>query len=102
MEGSPSGPSSVPLITERSLMLVSAPGVLESVFDSTRVGQRLDAGPLGWVTNAVTGKRIQEFEVEDEGCLLMMASTTPAIVRPGDFAFMIGRATEDVAVPGVK
>ena len=102
IDGFPSGPSHVPVVSERSLMLASVPGILEGVIDVARVGQRLEPGPLGWITNAVTGQRIQEFEVEGDGWLLMMTSTTPTIVRPGDFAFMIGRATEDLAVPGTQ
>lgn len=102
VDGSPTGPSHLPLITERSLMLASVPGVLEGVFNEDHVGQRLESGLLGWITNAVTGERVQEFEVEGDGWLLMMSSTTPAVVRPGDFAFMIGRATDELAVPGAQ
>lgn len=102
IEGAATGPSHVPVITERSLMLASVPGILEGAVDASRVGQRLAPGPLGWITNAVTGERVQEFEVEDDGWLLMMSSTTPTIVSPGDFAFMIGRATDDIAVSGAR
>jgi uncharacterized protein len=102
LAGTATGPATVPLITKRSLMLASVPGVLEANVDASLVGRPLEPGPLGWITNAVTGERIQEFEVKEEGWLLMMATTAPSIVGPGDFAFMTGLATDDLAVPGAS
>ena len=57
-------------------MLASVPGVLEGVFNEDHVGQRLDSGPLGWITNAVTGERVQEFEVEGDPTSSRIHQTT--------------------------
>jgi predicted deacylase len=98
--GDPTGPATLPLITRRDLMLSSAPGVFETALAPDAVGTRLEPGTLGWITNANTGDRVEEFTVEEDGGILMMAATGPAIVGPGDFTFMVGYADDEVPVPG--
>jgi hypothetical protein len=38
--------------------------------------------------------------VEDRPALLLLARTTPLMVAPGDFAFMVGYPHGEVTVPG--
>ena len=47
-----------------------------------------------------TGATIEELVVEGRTALLLLARTTPLMVAPGDFAFMIGYPSGEVAVPG--
>ncbi len=102
LAGGATGPATVPLIRERSLMLASNPGIFESAIDAGAVGTRIDAGLIGWITNASTGERMEEFRIDEEGSILMMAATAPAVVQPGDFTFMAGTSEEDLDVPNVS
>ena len=61
------------------------------------MGQTIAAGELGRVLNVNTGEVLETFRIERPG-LLMMAVTTPAMVRPGDFAYMVGHQTDEVTV----
>jgi predicted deacylase len=97
--GSATGPARLPVINDRRLMLASTPGAFESTLATGVVGSPIEPGVVGWVTNVVTGEKMEEFVVEDEGALLLMTVTAPAMVRPGDFVFMIGYPDREVAVP---
>lgn len=99
LPGTATGPTRTPVVTDRRLMLASVPGAFESRVSTAAVGNVLEPGTLGWVTNVVTGERIEEFTVEDEGGLLLMAVTSPAMVQPGDFVFMVGYPGREVVVP---
>ena len=98
LAGGPTGPDRVPIITDRRLMLASVPGAFESTVPTSSVGGMIDSGVAGWVTNVVTGARMEEFVVEEDGALLLMTVTQPAMVRPGDFVFMTGYPDHDMAV----
>ena len=98
--GDLTGPATLPLIRERELMLASVPGVFESALGPDAVGQRVPSGTIGWMTDANTGRRIEEFRVENDDAILMMATAGPAVLGPGDFTFMVGRVAEQIPVPG--
>ena len=79
---------------------------------------------IGWVTNVVTGERLEEFVVEAPGettglgagfdffgtdaikafvvtgpPLLMVAQYTPFMVRPGALTLMVGWPDRTIATP---
>ena len=99
LAGGPSGPDRVPVITDRRLLLASVPGAFESAVPTSAVGRGIEAGVAGWVTNVVTGDRLEEFMVEEDGALLLMTVTQPAMVRPGDFVYMTGYPDRVIDVP---
>lgn len=88
--GEPTGPDQVPLVEHKQLFRASTHGVL--VHDGVqpdRVGQRIEPADLGRVIDVATGETVEQFTIDDEAVLLM-ARTTPIMVRPGDFAYMTG------------
>jgi predicted deacylase len=98
LRGTPTGPTRVPVIRERPLFLASTSGVLQSTFTTAAVGTEIPVGRLGWVSDPATGEIWEEFEIDRPG-ILLMAVTTPTIVNPGDFAFMVGIPHDEIAVP---
>lgn len=97
--GGPTGPPRLPVIRERPLFLASTSGILQSGLSTDSVGREIPAGRLGWITSPATGEVWEEFEI-DRPAILLMAVTTPKIVNPGDFAFMVGFPHDEVEVPG--
>ena len=99
--GRATGPPVLPVIRERPLFLSSNSGVLHSAHSTEDVGSEVPAGRLGWISDPATGEVWEEFEIEQPG-ILMMTVTTPAIVNPGDFAFMVGFPHDEIRVPGAR
>lgn len=97
--GDLTGPAQIPVIRDRRLMLASVPGAFESRVGTDGVGGLIEPGVVGWVTNVVTGERLEEFTVDEEGALLLMTVTAPAMVRPGDFVFMVGYPDREISLP---
>lgn len=98
--GKATGPRRVPLIREVKLLGPSVAGILESKFATGHLGSSLPAGPIGWVTAPSTGERLEELTVPREGAILLMVVTTPTMVAPGSFGFMVGFPYDEVDVPG--
>lgn len=97
--GHATGPKRVPVIRDRPLFLASTSGVLHGSVTTDMVGTEIPAGTLGWVADPATGETWEEFSIDRPG-ILLMAVTTPTIVNPGDFAFMVGFPHDEIDVPG--
>lgn len=93
------GLAAVPVIRDLQLVLPSTTGVLCGTLGPADVGRPVLTGTLGWVVNVVTGQRVEEFVVEREGGILLMASASPAMVNPGAYAFMIGFPYDERPLP---
>jgi predicted deacylase len=99
LPGRATGPSSVPLIRAPRFYMPSVSGILNSRHATTDVGKPIQRGVVGWVTVPGTGERIEEFTYDGDDGLLLMVTTTPRLVAPGDFAFMVGPVVGSVDVP---
>ena len=124
LDGVPTGPDEVPILDQVKVFLASHAGALDGRYGPSQVGTRAEAGPVGWVTDLVTGERIEEFLVDEIGSqagmgpgfelwgpgsmreftvteepYLMLAPARPAIVNPGDFTYAVGWAGKTIPIP---
>jgi predicted deacylase len=97
LDGAPTGPRRVPMIERITFFSPSATGVLRGVTPD-RVGQPLEPGVLGWLEDAATGARVEEFSIA-EPALLLLAEQSPRMVAPGAFAYMVGYPSGEIDVP---
>lgn len=109
------GPDQVPILDQVKVFLAFHAGALDGRYGPSQVGIRAEPGPVGWVTNLVTGERIEEFLVDEIGSqagtgagfelwgpgpmkeftvteapYLMLAPARPVIVQPGEFTYAVG------------
>jgi len=98
LDGAPTGPRRVPLIERITFFSPSATGVLRGRPAPEQVGQPIEPGVLGWVEDAATGERVEEFSIEAPA-LLLLADHSPRMVAPGAFAYMVGYPSGDIDVP---
>lgn len=121
IDGDYTGPDKVDILDQVKLFFASRDGALDGPFDYRHVGKPVDGKVLGWVTNVVTGERLEEFTIEQVGetagtgagfdrwgpsvmkpfkverpPILMVSQTLPAMVRPGLLAFMVGWVGREV------
>ena len=119
LESERTGPTQVPILDRIKVFLASHEGALDGRCGPLDLGNPVDAGALGWISNVVSGERAEEFLVEGPGetagtgpgfdlwgpalekpfevteaPLLMLAPSTPAMVRPGEFTYAVGWARE--------
>ena len=97
LDGPPTGPRRVPMIQRITFFSPSATGVLRGVTPD-RVGQPVEPGVLGWIEDAATGARVEEFSIA-EPALLLLAEQSPRMVAPGAFAYMVGYPSGEIDVP---
>jgi predicted deacylase len=113
----PTGPDHVSILAPVQAIVASCDGILESDLAPHHVGQLIEPGTIGWLTGTVTGERLEEYVLEnptdagrandktqpkaetDTRPLLMLAQTTPSLVRPGHLLFMIGWQSSHVPTP---
>lgn len=98
--GSVTGPRQLPLIREVKLLLPSVAGILQGSLGPLDLGKPVPAGTLGWVSAPSTGERLEELVVPQAGAILLMVVTTPTMVAPGSFGFMVGFPFDEIVVPG--
>jgi predicted deacylase len=121
--GDPTGPATVPLVRHPKAYLPSFHGVLDTVVGETKVGVAVDAGVIARLSDVASGAVLEEFRAEAIGELtgtgvgfelwgaecagkfevrhrpiLLLARSSPAIVRPGDYGCMIGFFDEELDV----
>lgn len=98
LDGAPTGPRRVPLVERITFFSPSATGVLRGRAIPEQVGQPIEPGVLGWIEDAATGERIEEFSI-DAPALLLLADNSPRMVAPGAFAYMVGYPSGEIDVP---
>ena len=109
------------------MFLASHNGALDGRYGPGDLGQAVEAGAIGWITNVETGEPMEQFLVEGRGDiagtgpgfdlwgpgserefevtdepLLMLAPSRPAMVSPGEFAYAVGWVREWLDVSGAK
>ncbi len=124
LDTDPTGPDHVPILNQIKVFLASHAGALDGRYGPSQVGIRAKAGPVGWVTDLVTGERIEEFVVDEVGSqagmgpgfelwgpgpmreftvtekpYLMLAPARPAIVQPGEFTYAVGWPGKMIPTP---
>jgi len=102
LSDAPTGPERVEIIDKIQKVRVSKDGIFRSPFGPRDVGRRIPKGDLGFVINTVSGRVIERFEVDvgPQGePILMLASTTPVLVRPGELVYILGWARDDIPTP---
>ena len=99
LDGAPTGPRSIPLIEDVEFFFPSVSGILRGRYGTGDVGKPVEPGVIGAVVSAATGETLEEFLVQDRPAVLLLASTTPMMVAPGDFAYMVGYPSGEVEVP---
>lgn len=95
----PTGFASVPLIERVAMFLPSHAGILGSHLDTSMLGTTVPAGPAAWIDCPGTGERLETFEV-DAGGMLLLVNTTPLLVEPGSFGLTVGFHQRSITVPG--
>lgn len=103
LPGRATGPGQVPVIDrDVSLYIPSKTGVLSTSFPTSHVGQEIKSGLVAALDCPVTGERLDEFSVERDGALLMLARSSPAMAKPGEFGCAVGYPSRYMDVPNAK
>lgn len=101
LNGSMTGPGSVPLIEgDVELYLPSATGMLVSEYPTDRVGTPIEPGLVASLECPGTGERLEAFEIERDGAILMLSRISPMMISSGDFAAAVAYPSREVPVPG--
>ncbi len=123
--GARTGPDRVAVLDRVKVFLASHTGALDGRYGPADLGKAVEAGDIGWITNVVTGERVESFVVEGPGetagtgpgfdlwgpslerafkvtdaPLLMLAPSRPAMVMPGEFTYGVGWVRDWVDVSG--
>jgi predicted deacylase len=102
LSDAPTGPERVEIIDTLQKVRVSTDGIFRSPFGPKDVGKRIPAGDLGFVMNAASGRVLERFHVDARPQgepILMLASTTPVLVRPGELVYILGWSCGDIPTP---
>ena len=124
LDSQPTGPDQVAILDQVKVFLASHAGALDGRYGPSQVGIRAEVGPVGWITDLVTGERIEEFIVDEIGSragmgpgfelwgpgpmkeftvteepFLMLAPARPAIVQPGEFTYAVGWPGKTMPTP---
>jgi predicted deacylase len=91
------GASSVPRIAEVQLALASTTGIWSTSRD-LKVGAKIDAGSIGQIVSPQSNGIHESFSSTRDGVVLML-TTSPNMVQPGSFLFMVGFVDGEIAVP---
>lgn len=101
LNGRASGPGSVPLVEhgDVAMYLPSQNGILSTAYPTTQVGNHIAPGAVCWLDNPATGERVEEFAPTRADALLMLARTSPLMVRAGDFGAVVAYPSRQLQVP---
>jgi len=124
LDDAPTGPTEVAVLDQVKNFNASTDGAFCSPYRPGDIGKPVTPGVIGWVTNVITGDRVEEFVVEEVGetaglavgfdafgpepmrefvvqgpPLLMLAQYTPFMVRPGALTLMVGWPGRTIATP---
>ena len=98
----PTGPDHVTLIEQVRTIRVSQDGILCSPYGPKDVGRAVDPGEVGAVVSAATGETLERITAEAyDGVppMLLLASTVPVLVRPGELVFILGWPARTIPTP---
>jgi len=93
-----SGPATVARIIDVDLVLSSSTGLFRHR-DDVGVGSPVAKGYIGALINFQTGKAVEEYEVAKDGAIVLMLSSSPMMVSPGSFLYMVGYPDGEIRVP---
>ncbi len=99
--GRMTGPKKLPVIRRWRSFHPSTAGILQYRYGPADVGKPVTRGLLGWVADIFTGARAEEFVLDEDGAILLLATTTPATTQPGNLGLMIGFPESEIEVPQV-
>lgn len=102
LDTTPSGPEQVTLIEKVQTMRGSRDGILCSPYGPQDVGRVIAPGEVGTIVNCVSGEILERFTAEAAGAVqptLLLASTVPVLVRPGELVFILGWAAREISTP---
>jgi predicted deacylase len=103
LPGKATGPGSVPVIEgDVALYMPSKTGVLTTHYPTGHVGKGIKPGVVATLTCATTGERLDEFVTARDGGLLMLARSSPTMIKPGEFGCGVGYPTRYVDVPNTS
>ena len=94
-----SGPKKVPLIKRVRMFHPSTAGILQYRFSPADVGKPVPKGLVGWVASIVSGEHLEEFVLDEDGAVLLLAANTPATCAAGDRGLMVGFPYDEIDVP---
>lgn len=119
------GPDKVAVLDRVKVFLSSHSGALDGRHGAADLGKPVPPGDIGWITNVVTGERLESYRVEGPGetagtgpgfdlwgpslerefevrdaPLLMLAPSRPAMVAPGEFTYGVGWVRGWIDAPG--
>ena len=98
--GRSTGPRTVPLIEgDVHLYMPSQVGVLTSRHPTEHVGRPVEAGTVAHLDCPATGERLEDFTIDREGGLLMLANASPTMIGPGDFGSAVAFPAGEIPVP---
>ncbi len=98
--GSASGPGKVAVIDgDVAMYLPSETGAMVSTYPTTKVGQQISKGRVAWLVNPGTGKIVEEFTADKDGALLLLARSSPSMLKPGDFGAALAYPQYEISVP---
>lgn len=89
LSGQITGPKKMPVVRRFTPFHPSTAGILQGTYGPAHVGKLIGRGLIGWVASVTDGERLEEFHLEEDA-ILLLATTTPAVVTPGSFGFMVG------------
>ena len=93
------GPKKLPLIKRVRMFHPSTAGILQYRVSAAEVGAPVAKGLLGWVASIATGEHLEEFVLDEDGAVLLLASNTPATCAAGDRGLMVGFPFAEIEVP---
>lgn len=97
--GKTTGPKRLPVIKRLRMFHPSTAGILQYRYSPADVGKPVTKGLLGWVANIVTGEHVEEFVLDEDGAILLLATNTPATTLPGNLGLMVGFPHDEIDVP---
>jgi hypothetical protein len=124
LDSAPTGPDRVAILDQVKVFLANHAGALDGRYGPSEVGVRAESGPVGWITDLVTGERLEEFVVDEIGSqagmgpgfelwgpgpmkeftvtekpFLMLAPARPAMVQPGEYTYGVGWPDKMIPTP---
>ena len=99
LDGKTTGPKRLPLIKRVRMFHPSTAGILQYRYGPAEVGKPVPKGLLGWVASIASGEHLEEFVLDEDGAVLLLAANTPLTCAAGDRGLMVGFPSGEIDVP---